>query len=116
MDITSTYFHNMSISRLQDTIDEWGGTIQKYEPIPIMQLIPCAFSQSSRNSQNATQTDSVNVIKYNPKIFCDPNLDIIAGDRIEVRFNTRLLGSFTASEPYIYNSHQEIPLLKLGEA
>lgn len=116
MSIESTYFHKMNISRLQDNVDEWGGTNQKYEPIPIMQLLPCAFSQSARNSTNTVRTESVNVVSYNPKIFCSLNLDIRAGDRIEIIFNSRSLGEFTASEPYLYPTHQEIPLMKVGEA
>lgn len=116
MDITNTYFHTMSISRIQDIKNEWGGTVQKYVPIPIMQLIPCAFSQSSRNGINTNIDNERNVIIYNPKIFCNPSLDIRAGDRIEVRFGARLLGEFEASEPYIYDSHQEVPLSKVGEA
>lgn len=116
MDISSTYFHTMSISRIQNTKDKYGGTMQKYMPIPILQLIPCAFSQNSRNGTNATQTESSNVVTYNPKVFCSTNLDIKVGDRISIINNSRPLGEFTASQPYYYDSHQEVTLLKLGEA
>lgn len=115
LDISSTYFHSMSISRFQDTVNEYGITEQKYVPIPLLQLVPCGYSQSKRE-YNSTQTDNRNIIKYNPKIFCNPSLDIRAGDRIIINYNDRVIGEFTTSEPYIYDSHQEVPLLKVGEA
>lgn len=116
MGIESTYFHVMSVSRMQDVVDEWGGTVQEYAPVPLLQLIPCGYSQSKRNGTNATQTESANVVSYNPKVFCAALLDIKAGDRITINFGDKVIGEFTASEPYIYDSHQEVPLLKVGEA
>lgn len=116
MNIEDTYFHTMSVSRYQSTENEWGAEEQSYLPLPLLQLIPCAFSQGSRNSVNHSQTDSTNIIEYTPKIFCNPLLDILAGDRITINYGTRVIGEFTASEPYIYQTHQEIPIIKLGEA
>ena len=116
MNIKSTYFHSMTVLRIQDIENEWGSTKQEYTPVESLMLIPCAFSQSSRNSKNTKRTESENVIKYNPKIFCDPELNILAGDRIEIVFNTRKIGEFTTSEPYFYSTHQEITLELLGDA
>lgn len=116
MNIKSTYFHKMTVNRIQDIEDEWGGTKQGYSPVEPLILIPCAFSQSSRNSKNTKRTESENVIKYSPKIFCDPTLNILAGDRIEIMFNTRKIGEFTTSEPYLYSTHQEITLELIGDA
>lgn len=116
MAIESTYFHTMSVSRLTRKKNTHGATVQEYTAIPILQLVPCAFSVSKSSSINTTRSNTNNTIVYEPKIFCNPNLDIKAGDRIEVLFNTRNLGSFTAGVPYIYSSHQEVPLKKKGEA
>jgi len=116
MNIKNTYFHVMSISRMQDIENEWGTTEQKYAPVPILQLIPCAFSQSSRNSKNTTRTESDNKVSYNPKVFCDTNLDIKPGDRLVITFKDRTVGEFTAGEAYWYSTHQEIPLMMVGEA
>lgn len=113
--IEQTYFHSMSVSRFVDTVDEYGQTKQEYAEIPSLQLIRCGYSQSKRNS-NTTRTESVNQIVYQPKVFCDPTLDVRAGDRITINYNTRVIGEFTAGEPYIYDSHQEIPITKVGEA
>lgn len=115
MDISSTYFHLLSVSRLTSTVDEWGGTSQKYSPVESLQLIACGYSQGSRN-KNTTQTESTNVISYNPKVFCDPSLIINAGDRVTINSDTRVIGEFTASVAYYYNSHQEVSLIRLGEA
>lgn len=116
MDINSTYFHSMSISRYSTTTDEWGKEVSEWNSVPALQLIPCALSQNNRNSTNTTQTESRNNILSNPKIFCNPNLDIRAGDRIEILFQGRYLGQYVSSMPYLYPTHQEIPLLLEGEA
>jgi len=115
MGISSTYFHKLSISRMVETTDQWGGTSQKYGPVTSLQDIICGYSQGSRN-KNTTQTETRNVISYNPKLFCDPSLDIKVGDRVTINYNTMVIGEFTASEPYLYNSHQEVSLIRLGEA
>lgn len=115
--IENTYFHAMSISRLQDLKDEWGATIQKYEPLDLLQLVPCGFSQNRRGTEyNTTRTENRTIVETTPKVFCNPNLDIQAGDRITINYNTRVIGEYTAAEPYIYGSHQEVPLQKVGEA
>ena len=113
--IEITYFHTMNVSRFIDTKNEWGITEQDYKPIETLQSLPCGYSQSKRE-YNSTQSDNRNIIKYNPKVFCNPSLDIRAGDRITINYNNKIIGEFTASEPYIYDSHQEVPLLKVGEA
>lgn len=115
MDISSTYFHLLSISRMAETTDEWGGTKQTYGPVTSLQNISCGYSQGSRN-KNTTQTETRNVISYNPKVFCDSSLDIKTGDRVTINYGIRVIGEFTASEPYLYNSHQEVSLIRLGEA
>lgn len=116
MDIKNTYFHTMSISRNQDLVDESGITTQKFAPVDGLQSIACAFSRSNRSQMNTTQTESVNSIVNNPKIFCNPELDIQAGDRITIMYKGRNLGTFSASYPYPYDSHQEVVLLKESEA
>lgn len=113
--INQTYFHKMTVLRNETTEDEWGGVISGYHEVTGLISIPCAFSQSSRNV-NTSQTESTNEININPKIFCNPDLDIRVGDRIQVYWKTRYLGTFNASNPYIYNSHQEIPISRVGEA
>lgn len=115
MGIASTYFHTMDVSRLSDTEDEFGRTKQGYVLVDTLQNINCGYSQSSRG-MNTIRTESVNIIEYNPKIFCNPTLDIKTGDRISVKYHTRDMGEFTAGEPYIYDSHQEIPLMKKSDA
>lgn len=117
MDIESTYFHNFSIYREQKITNEFGQTLpSKFLQVQNLQNIPCAYSQSSRNSMNATQTTTTNRININPKIFCSPGIDVHAGDRVYIYYHGRLLGKFQTSETILYDSHQEIPILRIGEA
>jgi len=115
MGIESTYFHTLSVNRLGNTVDEWGGTVQGYADVETLQDISCGYSQGSR-SKNTTQTETRNVISYNPKLFCDPSLDIKTGDRITIKYSERTIGTFTSGKAYYYDSHQEVPLTELGEA
>ena len=115
MGIESTYFHTLSIKRMGEIVDDYGGTTQAYADVPTLQDIVCGYSQSSR-SKNTTQTETRNVISYNPKLFCDPSLDIKTGDRVTIKYGIRIIGVFTTGKPYYYDSHQEVPLTEVGEA
>jgi len=115
MGISSTYFHTLSVNRMVETTDQWGGTSQKYGPVTSLQDKSCGYSQGSR-SKNTIQTETRNVITYNPKLFCDPSLDIMTGDRITIKYGERTIGTYTTSKAYYYNSHQEVPLTEDGEA
>ncbi|WP_337033205.1 ABC transporter ATP-binding protein [Paenibacillus illinoisensis] len=68
---------------------------------------PCFISQSGLGSNN--QTDTTNDISYSAKLFVSPEVEIKQGDKLAV---TRggLTREYTAGEPFIYPTHQEINL------
>lgn len=116
MNITSTYFHTFSLSRISGTTDEWGKEVEGYQPVETLQGQSCAYSQFSRRRKNQTQTSDVDKINYTNKIFCDPILDIKAGDRLTVFLGAKKIGEFTASVPAYYSTHQEVSLTREDEA
>lgn len=74
---------------------------------------PCFISQRALGTNG--QTESVNEIVYETKLFISPNVDIKQGDVIEVTRGS-LLREYTAGEPFLYPSHQEISLQRREEA
>lgn len=74
----------------------------------------CRISKQSLSKNN--QTDIVNQIVYELKLFISPELDINQGDTIEVtnRFGDKEI--YKAGEGFPYNTHQEIILSKESKA
>ncbi|MNV23493.1 hypothetical protein D3C71_1145060 [compost metagenome] len=74
---------------------------------------PCRISQKSLGSNG--QTETVNNIAYEIKLFAAPELDIKQGDKLTVT-RGRVTRIFTAGEPFPYPTHQEISLGREAKA
>lgn len=79
----------------------------KYELETIYENQPCRISQRAL-AANA-QTETVNQIAYETKLFIAPELEIKQGDVVEVTRGgaTR---KYRAGEPFLYPTHQEVSL------
>ncbi|KGN00370.1 hypothetical protein IRP63_05385 [Clostridium botulinum] len=76
--------------------------------------IKCKISKQSLSKN--TQTDTVNQVVYELKLFISPELAIHQGNTVEV---TDMFGNKTiykAGEGFKYTSHQEVILSKEGKA
>lgn len=74
---------------------------------------PCKISKQSFSKNR--QTDTVNEVSYELKLFIAPEVEINQGDVIEVtRLGAKL--SYKAGEGFPYNTHQEVILTKEGNA
>ncbi|MGG4344927.1 ABC transporter ATP-binding protein [Paenibacillus lautus] len=80
---------------------------------------PCRISQKSMAIGQNNQSDAQNDIQYETKLFIAPELEIKQGDMMEVtRGKITAAGwepiaptrKYTAGEPFIYPTHQEISL------
>jgi len=69
--------------------------------------VPCRISQTGLAAN--TQTDTTNDIDYSSKLFISPQTDILQGDKLTVTRGGITRG-YTAGEPFIYPTHQEINL------
>lgn len=85
----------------------------KYGLAPVYENQPCRISQ--RALATNAQTETVNQIAYETKLFIAPELEIKQGDVVEV---TRggITRKYTAGEPFIYPTHQEISIQRDSEA
>lgn len=114
MNIESTYFHEFCLSRTQDIKNEWGATEQVFALVPSLQFIKCAFSQINR--KYSSEQKQSNRITYEAKLFCDASLDIRPGDWLQIYCKDKLLGEYKASVSFLYDSHQEVGLLREVES
>lgn len=110
--IELTYFHTMNVKRRtkkeNSIFDD-----EELEEVKELQNIKCGYSQNKRGI-NTDKNGTLNITMIDEKIFCNADLDIRKGDNIEIFFKGRKIGDFVAGEPYIYDSHLEISVEKIG--
>ena len=94
------YGHTMTIWR-QDRIKQPDGS-SKLSWIVVQEAIPCKHSKKDLDKADDIKED-VNPIAETFIIFCDPDVEIKAGDLLEIT-NVR----YRAGDPFKYPTHQEI--------
>ncbi|WP_023987539.1 hypothetical protein [Paenibacillus polymyxa] len=75
---------------------------------------PCALSQASLPS--AQQTDTNNDVAYDGKLFIAPDISIPSGSRIFVTQDGMNYEFQQSGEPFIYPTHQEVKMKRVGKA
>lgn len=75
--------------------------------------VPCRISQKALASNG--QTETVNKIAYETKLFISPDIEVLQGDLIEVMRGSQMR-MYTAGEPFPYPTHQEISLQRREKA
>lgn len=114
--IETTYTDRATIYRYKEVEDPNSKTT-KLAPVPVYSDQPCRISQKAlgRNGQTEAQND----ILYETKLFIAPEAEILQGDMLEVtRGRMTAAGwepiaatrKYTAGEPFIYPTHQEVSL------
>ena len=109
--IEKMYIDVATIMRLVETETDWGETRLTEEEV--YSAAPCRISQKALGTNG--QTETVNQIAYETKLFIAPDIDIKQGDVVKVtrQGNTRV---YTAGEPFIYPTHQEVSLQRKDNA
>ena len=109
--IERLYTDTVSITRFVEKETESGET--RLVPQELYSSIPCRISQKALGTNG--QTETVNQIAYETKLFLAPDIDIRQGDIVKVtrQGNTRV---YTAGEPFIYPTHQEVSLQRKDNA
>ncbi|OMF05729.1 ABC transporter ATP-binding protein [Paenibacillus amylolyticus] len=80
---------------------------------PVHTAVPCRISQKALGTNG--QTESVNNIAYETKLFISPLVEIKQGDKCSVTRDS-LTREYTAGEPFLYPTHQEISLQREDKA
>ena len=79
----------------------------KLVPQPVYTDQPCRISQRALGQNN--QTEAQNEIRYETKLFIAPEVEIRQGDLLEVTRGT-VTRRYTAGEPFLYSTHQEVSI------
>lgn len=101
--IEMTYEDTCEVIR---TVEKEEGYITKKEEQTVYTAVPCALSAGNSPTR---QTETVNNIEYDVKIFLAPELEIKSGDKIIVdRLGKRRMEYKNVGEPASYETHQEV--------
>lgn len=105
------YEERATIKRYVEEKTEWGETrlVEK----EVERNVPCRISQRALGVNS--QTETVNEIAYETKLFLPPDIEIRQGDIIEVT-RQGVTRKYTAGEPFIYPTHQEVSIQRREEA
>lgn len=108
--LRTLYAHTFNVNRYMEITENY---IDRKGIFPVEELqgVRGRFSQSYGN-MNAVQSSTLNEVVREDKLFCDYDLDIRCGDRIEIFYRGKSLGRFQAGDPYPYTKHQEVPLTR----
>lgn len=115
LDCLLGYIHNLndlcSISRFQEIELPSGETV--YQPVKIMENIPCELVKIE--SGNSTQTETTHNIRFMYKIHMETHRNLLIGDKIEVVRRGQTF-RFIAKEWFKYHTFQEVIAEMEGEA
>lgn len=102
-----TYFDRCSIYRKEEAESPSGLTRQVRGLVAAD--VPCALSR--KRPDGAGREGPHGVIAAEHVLFMDPGVEVLAGDEVEViRQAAPAAQRYWAGEPFVYSSHQEIPL------
>lgn len=106
-----------NVYRYGKTTTPAGATRIGISGTPVISDMPCRISQKEINSPIKSQSESQNNISYEIKLFCSPEHEIKAGDRLEINKDGKIIKIFEVGEPFPpYQTHQEILLHRLDRA
>lgn len=107
------YEDRATIRRFAEEETPWGETrlIEKV----VHQDVPCRLSYRAIGVSVSYQTESVNRIEYETKLFVAPEVDVRAGDVIAVT-KAGVTREYVAGEPFVYATHQEVILTRKEKA
>ncbi|MNI47652.1 hypothetical protein D3C73_1021830 [compost metagenome] len=108
--IERTYTDRMTVQRVEK-VKVNGET--KQQLVTVFEQQPCRISQKTLSANG--QTESVNKIAYETKLFTSPELEIKQGDTLTVT-RGNITRKYTAGEPFPYESHQEISIQREDKA
>ena len=108
---TALYDDRMDIYRTVKENNDDNTTDISYEPTPLYTDIKCRLSFSSDDTGSDSEVDR-NPVKFNPKLFCEPQVDLKAGDYVVVRRyadNGSVIKTYQGQValPSWYSTHQE---------
>jgi hypothetical protein len=108
---TVLYDDRMDIYRTSKEVDDDNTTNISYNPKPLHTDIRCRLSFSSDDIGADSEVDR-NPVRFNPKLFCEADVDLQAGDFVTVRRyaddgSVKHTYQGQVARPSWYSTHQE---------
>jgi hypothetical protein len=108
---TMLYDDRMDIYRTAKEDNEDSTTDISYESFPVYTDIKCRLSFSSDDRSSDSEVDR-NPVRFDPKLFCEADVDLLAGDYVVVRRyadNGSIMMTYEGriAKPSRYSTHQE---------
>lgn len=100
------YLQRAKVEHAAETTKPTGGIREFWVPAEGLEALPCKLSQGKRDNAESV-SPAAKSIKESYTLFCDPEADVRANDRITIDGKTYLSG-----EPFRYPTHQEITLVR----
>ncbi|WP_273483619.1 ABC transporter ATP-binding protein [Desulforamulus ruminis] len=107
------YEDRVTVSRYVKGKKPSGETALTLQPVHEHENIPCRLSQKALAVNG--QTEAQNNIRYETKLFLAPEIEIRQGDVLAMT-RAGKPWTYTAGEPFLYPTHQEILLQREDKA
>ena len=105
------YKDRVDIYRTVKSEDDDNTTAISYDPEPLYTDVLCRLSFSSDDTGTDSDVDR-NPVRFNPKLFCSPDVDLKAGDYVTIKRcddNGGVIRTYSGmvADPSWYSTHQE---------
>lgn len=107
------YKDSCTISRQMETTDDIGADV--YDIVAVYSNVPCKLGQTGQSSMNGLETDRAFSLKDHLRLSLSTEYDVKANDIITIQHKGQTF-VMRADTPFKYMTHQEITLIRNGEA
>lgn len=111
--LAERYYTDRATIKRTDHYVTSDGETRSQSDLLIYENVPCRISQKSLPTN--LQTETVNDVFYEIKLFISPEYEIRQGDIITVTRGAST-NVYVAGEPFLYADHQEVSLQRKGQA
>lgn len=109
--VARTFRMSAKVERTESYKNE--NNFTKHGEVTIYPSMPCTVQRSTR--RNTSQTEGPNEIEYDTVLLHSPSYMVKAGDKVTVTYPNGEMAIFYAGEPFYFESHHEVPLIREGD-
>lgn len=108
------YRDKVTVKRQIGITDDIGADV--YDIVEVYTDIPCRLGQQGTTGMNGGESDRAFSITDHLRLSVSSELEILPNDILTVTTGQGQVFTMRAQEPFKYITHQEVPLIKVGEA
>ena len=108
------YKDKVTVKRQIGITDDIGADV--YDIVDVYTDVPCRLGQQGTSGMNGGESDRAFSITDHLRLSVSSELEILPSDILTVTTGQGQVYTMRAQEPFKYITHQEVPLIKVGEA